>query len=63
MTPNEVVGLKIIVAALTSSLAPRTKLRAVQAEAIATLWDRLFIKTKFLFRVNNWTEKLIQLSK
>jgi hypothetical protein len=50
MTPNEVVGLKIIVAALTSSLAPRTKLRAVQAEAIATLWDRLFIKTKFLFR-------------
>ena len=54
-----IVGSKLNVAALASVFAPSVKPRAVQTEATATLWYRLFIKTKFLFIVNNLTGKPI----
>jgi hypothetical protein len=55
--------VKVNVAALASLFAPKAKPKAVQTEATATLWYRLYIKTKFPFIVNNLTGKLMAQSK
>jgi hypothetical protein len=54
------VGVKVITAALASLFATKAKLKAVQTEATATFWYRLFMKTKFPFIVQNLTGKLTE---
>jgi hypothetical protein len=54
------VGVKLNVAALASLLVTKVKLKAVQIEATATLWQILCITTKFPFVVSNLTKKLTQ---